>query len=156
MKQKPAESCDFKIVLHPSVYFSINLPLATIQFRMRLKSVSNTMGHPFLMMLLKLIKWKSWPHNMMSIFLKFIADRGRAFSLAFSLLNLDRPTFPIRSTKMPVSTWKEQVFGKSIDFWNKFQHIERCYFIISYTHFIILSIRKNENNVCNMNQLNRS
>ena len=33
-----------------------------------------------------------------SILLKFIADMGRAFPLAFRLLNLDRYTFPIRIT----------------------------------------------------------
>ena len=35
MKQKLAESWDFKVLLHLSIYFSNNIHLATIQFRMR-------------------------------------------------------------------------------------------------------------------------
>ena len=35
MKQKPAESRDFKNLLYLSIYFSNNLLRATIQFRMR-------------------------------------------------------------------------------------------------------------------------
>ena len=40
-----------------------------------------------------------WVYNkLLSIVFKFIADRVRAFSLAFRLLDLDRYTFPIRKT----------------------------------------------------------
>ena len=49
------------------------------------------MGRHFLMipMLLKMMKLKRGAHNkLISILLKVIADRGRAFSLAFELLNL--------------------------------------------------------------------
>ena len=56
------------------------------------------------------------------ILLKFIADRGRAFSLAFcSLLNLDKYTFPFHITieieiQVPkiasLKTGNEQVVGK--------------------------------------------
>ena len=49
-------------------------------------------------MLLQPIKLKRGAYKFISILLKFIADRGRAFSLAFRLLNVDRYTFPIRIT----------------------------------------------------------
>ena len=37
-------------------------------------------------------------NKLISILLKFIADRGRAFSLPYRFLNLDRYAFPIRIT----------------------------------------------------------
>ena len=59
------------------------------------------MGRPFLMIPipLKLIKLIMGAHKkLISTLLKFIADMGRAFYLAFMFLNLDTYTFPIRIT----------------------------------------------------------
>ena len=50
-------------------------------------------------MLLNLIKLKRVTYTkLISTLLKFITDKGRGFSQAFRLLNLDRYTFPIRIT----------------------------------------------------------
>ena len=53
-------------------------------------------------------------HNkLIFILLKFIADKGRAFSLAFRLLNVDRDNFPIRMT-IQIPTRKMACFSKTI------------------------------------------
>ena len=64
-----------------------------------LKSVPNTMRRPFFMIpiLLKQIKLKWSAHNkLISILIRFIAHKRRAFSLAPRLLNVDRYYFTIR------------------------------------------------------------
>ena len=59
------------------------------------------MGRPVLMLLmfLKLVKSKRGTYDkLISMLLRFIADKGPDFSLAFRILNVDIYSFPIRIT----------------------------------------------------------
>ena len=67
-------------------------------------------------MLLKMIKLKRGSYDkLISMLLKFIADREHAFSLAFRLSNLDRYDFPIRITiETAIRVAKNASFSKNI------------------------------------------
>ena len=73
-------------------------------------------------MLLKLITLKRRAYNkLVSILLKFIADKGRAFSSAFRLLTVGRYSFPIHPYNyISPNTKNDMIFEKYLEFRNKF------------------------------------